>query len=366
LIWQELSLPLLLLGLIGIAFFAQQRRAGRKFVVLLYGTLFFYLILCWVDRFGNWFQVILPAYPLILSGLLPLGLWSMGRLRKIAPWLSSFPLILLAVAIFWRMDASLPAADSRDRPEDIALRRPSLLLDQPLPMDAVLFAEKDDALGLHYLIDIWGIRPDLRVVSSPQANDVLIGGGVVLSPPSAVPLLRSELTLTEPLAIQALTPDWVALYAEKVPETRHPAVRLDRALGDGITLAGYTVEAGPQGTPVLKNQTPTLSLILYWQLEPEATPADWSISVRPLQSGAPLTGADGAPVQQDSIGPVHGLRPFSDLPSGVLIADAYSLPGDESIDGFQVVLYRVIDGGFENLAMVDWTDPHSFDTFHKP
>ena len=58
-------MPILLAGLVGTAML----RGGVR--LLVWGTLLLYLALCWVDRFGNWNQVIMPAYALLLLGLLP-------------------------------------------------------------------------------------------------------------------------------------------------------------------------------------------------------------------------------------------------------------------------------------------------------
>jgi hypothetical protein len=368
LIWQELSVPLLLLGLVGIAWlsrgtktraetdaaFSAPFRGDRRLVFLLYGTLFLYLILCWVDRFGNWFQVILPAYPLILMGLLPVFQGMVKRIGRISHLLSLIPFLLLIGAIVWRIDASLPAADSRHRPEDTALIQPALLLDQPLPYGAVLFAEKEDALGLDYLISIWGIRPDLRIVSSPRASDVLDQGGVVLATWTSTSLLRSEVDVTGPLRLEAATPDWVALNRGDDWEASAPLIRLDRQVGDGITLAGYALQSGPTGEPVLSGMEPSLDLTLYWQVAPGVLPQDWSVSVRALQQSMLITAADGHPIQQDSAGPVHGLRPFSGMQTNEIVADSYRLPGEITLDGFQIVLYRSTEDGFENLAVVEW------------
>src|SRR5690606_34163760 len=103
LIWQELSWPLLLLGLAGIGGF------DRRLRFLLYTTLLFYLAFCWAYRFGNWFQVVLPAYPLILLGVVPpsqrIQRWAA---QQEAPWARSVltlaPLLLLGVALIWRVD----------------------------------------------------------------------------------------------------------------------------------------------------------------------------------------------------------------------------------------------------------------------
>ena len=130
-------------------------------------------------RCGNWYQVILPAYPLILIGVGAAADGWEARYWPRSRWLSYAPLALLAVAIIWRFDASWPRADSHNRPEDTGLARAGILLDQPLPQHAGLFAQVEDALALDSLVNIWGIRPDLRVVSSDADAQTLAADGTL-------------------------------------------------------------------------------------------------------------------------------------------------------------------------------------------
>ncbi len=130
-------------------------------------------------------------------------------------------------------------------------------------------------------------------------------------------------------------------------------------MGDGITLVGYTVQPGPDGAPVFA-APPSLDLTLVWQIDPDAQPSDWSISVRPTVGGNFIpdpAGEGGAILQQDRPGPVAGLLTFSRLPAGVPVADAYRLPNSSGVDGIMVILYRAVAGGFENLAEVRLSIP---------
>lgn len=63
LIAHELTWGVLTIGLIGI-WFLGRRRAG-----LMYFTLIIYLLFSYIDCCGNWFQVFMPMYPLLLLGL---------------------------------------------------------------------------------------------------------------------------------------------------------------------------------------------------------------------------------------------------------------------------------------------------------
>jgi len=207
LIWGELSIPLLVVGLVGIA------RLGRKPAFVLYATLLIYLVFDWMYRCGNWYQVILPAYPLILLGVAAAADWWEARFMP-RRWLAYAPLALLVVAIAWRFDASWPRANSHDRPEDTGLARAALLLDQPLPQGAGLFAPVTDALALDYLVNIWGIRPDLHVVSSSTAGPLLDAGGTVLATLDAAPILLEELVTDSPPIRSPFGADWLALAAQ--------------------------------------------------------------------------------------------------------------------------------------------------------
>ncbi len=340
LIWQELSIPVVALGLLGIG--ALEKRL--RFV--LWGTLALYTLFCWVDRYGNWFQVILPAYPLLLLGVAGLVHRLDGRVIRtgraaraseetdfsVRPRyqydIRNTSLALLVLLILWRGLASLPGADSRDRPDDTGLARPSLLLDQPLPQDAVLFAAKDDAFGLAYLIEIAGVQPNLRIVDNLGANDALAMGGEVLVTTDATSLLLGELTVASP-QVHGWSGDWVELLPQGMAQSREPAVALGKGMGDGIVLQGYTV----------RNEG-RLTVDLFWSVASDARPGDWSISVR---------NEDGS-VQQDSTGPVFGLRPFSSIRPGETVVDAYGLGSAASGDEIVLILYRSLNRGFENLA----------------
>lgn len=343
LIWQELSIPLLLIGLVGIAFLPRQKS------LLLYLTLLLYVLFSWIDRFGNWFQVILPAYPLILIGVAA----ALNRLSDLftgrSELVRSLPAILLIPFIIWRATASLPAANSRNRESDDGLLRPSLLLDQAIPPEGALFAETPDALGLNYLTRIWGLRSDLEVVSRPEAEEVLSRGRPLLVTRSAAPLLLSELA-QKPTYLNGVTPDWVQLGLDP-GETAEPGIALGLALGDGIVLDGLRLLPGPDGAPPRKVQPSPFDIELQWTRTGEIS-EDWAISLR-LGSGSEiLSDEQGRLIQVDVTGPVAGLRPFTTFGLGETVSDSYRLPRNNDADTLQVILYRQTPSGFENLTEV--------------
>lgn len=337
LIWHELSLPLLILGLLGVALL------DRKPALVLYGTFAIYLIFNWMYRCGNWYQVILPAYPLLLLGVaMAFDRWE-AYFTVRTRWLSLAPLVLLFVAIGWRFDASWPEVDSHNRPEDTALDRAAVLLEQPLPQGAGLFAAVDDALALNYLIRIWGLRPDLRVVSSVEAGHMLREARVVLATLDAAAVLLEELPADVQPPRQLFSADWLALGHVTVN------VSLDRQLDvpivDGVALAGYAIARAPTGAPVTQAE-PAVDVTLAWRLE-GPWPPGLGISLRPTAKGAFIPDpSTGGIVQRDASTPAQGLV---EAPPGTLMFDALRVPMPADADGVMLWVYRVIENRFENL-----------------
>ncbi|NJN83484.1 MAG: hypothetical protein HC802_15170 [Caldilineaceae bacterium] len=357
LIWQELSIPILLIGLLGLFLL------DRRLRVLLFGTLAIYLVFNWAYRYGNWFQVILPAYPLLLMGVMAVGdRWQQrigvngtpSRWRQIGGWA---PHLLLILAIGWRLDASLPAADSRNRPEDMDLSRPAKLLGQPLPPGVKLFAALDDALSLQYLSQIWGVRPDVVVVSRREAADALRAQQAVLATWESAGRLADEMPSDLGFEVQGVGPDWVVLAPPGATWPAEPFTPMNHAIAPGITLVGVRTATGPDGAPAANSTETTLDVTLFWRLE-DGWPDGMGISVRPTQQGAFLADprTPGAIVQQDRSGPVHGLLRLGVGSPGRVVADGYRFtlaePLPEGADGVVVIVYRSVDGGFENLAEI--------------
>lgn len=355
LIWHELSLPILLLGLVGIALL------GRQMATLLYGTLGIYLLFCWAYRYGNWYQVILPAYPLILIGAaatvqrLLQYQQEKPRHRVLAgPFLHWLFLLGLIGLVIWRFLLSLPGADSRNRAEDTALERAAQLIAYPLPVGASLFAEVQDALALDYLIHIWQVRPDLRVVSSPVAGEVLRQGEPVFSTWQAATTLRMELPNDLHLAMQSAGPDWVRFAVGADEQMAVPAVIRNDPVTPEVSLVGYTLVATPAPIPSQDALPPTLDITLFWRIVSD-WPEELGISLRPSAGGAflPDPSAGDAILQQDRARPVHGLLEPNGGGGERTVADAYRLPLVGSMDTVTVLLYRRTEGGFEDVARIE-------------
>jgi hypothetical protein len=337
LIWGELSLPLLLIGIVGVALLP------HRLPWILYPTLAIYLLFDWMYRCGNWYQVILPAYPLLLLGAAALLNQAEHRLAASQyPWLRGSVALLLVAAIAWRGATSWPRADSRDRAEDTALARPALLLDQPLPPGAALFAAVEDALGLDYLIHIWGIRPDLHLVSSTAAAAVLRSGQPLLATFAAAPVLLDELPAHLAPMRQVHSPDWLALSLAPSAVITAGMTAVDHPVADGVALLGYAVAPAPSGAPVTA-APPAADVTLFWQLA-DGWPAGLGVSLRPTRGGGFIDDGTGAIIQRDAGAPGQGLAPTSGI-----VRDAQHVPLPAGADGVTLIVYRTTESGFENL-----------------
>ncbi|MEX1020356.1 MAG: DUF2723 domain-containing protein [Litorilinea sp.] len=402
LIWAELSIPLLLAGLIGIAFLP------RRTTFMLYTTLAIYLIFCWAYRLGNWYQVILPAYPFIMLGVA-------GLVARMEKWLDRVELpatgrnicqagilVALALALFWRVDASLPQVNSRNRPEDTALARAAILLTPELPANAALFAAVDDTLALQYLGRIWGLRADIKLLGRDQARAALQAGDTVWVSWDSVQLLLDELWETtavwdagappESLAIFAHSPAWYGIRlnidAPREPisaQTHSRPVRntVQPQLTDRIRLPAYAVGDGPTGAPVTETEGTHIDVTLYWDIEPNQWDTDLRISVRllgidgylvahaepgaqPDPAFAALDRSRPAPLlpQPPQTAPATRLIPLTTSIEGIpTYADPYQfvLADASLVDviALEVILYRTHDGQFENIAVVQMPVAHA-------
>ncbi len=368
LIVEELGWILLFAGLIGLA------AIKRPLPAVLYSTLTLYAIFTWAYRYGNWFQVILPAYPLVLVGagaaierMQSLGAKGAAALlpaprrdRLFSAGLRAAPLAVLIALIVWRAGASLPAANSRNRPQDTALERAAVLIDQPLPQGSALFASVDDVLALQYLIHIWSLRPDLRVISSVQAAQELAGAPVYVTW-DAIPTFLDELNIVPQPSVLAVSPDWFAIIpsafdagASIVPQ---PSVQVDEAVSADVVFNGYRVAPSPSGEPAAKNATESTDLTLYWRLENGHWPEDLAISVRPTQGGDFLFDDSGALLQIDRARPADGLASESASRAPLIVADPYRLPPLPASalrpDGAAVIVYASSADGFADIARID-------------
>ncbi|GIK39682.1 MAG: hypothetical protein BroJett011_35150 [Chloroflexota bacterium] len=373
LMWQELTWPIFIGGLVGLAFL------GKRRAIFLYGTLLIYFVFCWLYRFGNWFQVIIPAYPIFIigvaAGLKRLGEWrtansvtgdEKARRRggedthhasRITLYASRFTLsllpALLIILLFYRFSTNLPRADQSHLPTDTGLDPGwAILADQPAT-PAVISSVFPEQVALQYLTGVWGaasaVYPAHPGDFTPPGgqNDNLshyISRQAVAAAPEAIRLAE-----TYP---QAAGEQLIALWP--APRTELPAavLPLDLSFGDVLKLAGWEqVETAYPLPPDVAGRLPRANwqIALYWQTS-QPLGEDYTVSVRPLVGGQLIHVSETALIQDHQ--PVWGVYPTSRWRPGEVVRDVYalSLPEDLTPEAIQIVVYKTTDTGFENLA----------------
>lgn len=329
----ELTLPVLLLGVGGIALLGR-RRAG-----LLYGVLLFYALFTYIDRFGNWFQVVMPVYPLIVLGLAVLA----HRLFRPSPnWARGLLMLALALLVVHRLGVNFPGADQRDKPQDTGLDPGWTILKDEPPSGAIIGGRYEEILALEYLKGVWGERRDIVMVGAERFKKTLYEkeGHLFLTREGAN-LVLPHLSTFPPLSSEGLT----LIRVRKEPNFISPAIShpLNADYGGKLRLLGYDLLPSEKG----------LHLVLYWQALGKME-TDYSISVRPTRGGE-LTFVGGELLQEDRAHPVWGWYPTSRwLPSQV-VRDDYLIPKQPAYDGLMVLAYWHADGGFKNLGVASFS-----------
>jgi len=330
----ELTPLLMVCGVIGWGLL------GRRYG-LFYGlTALIYLVFGYIDRLGNWYQVLMPLYPLILvgAGVTLARVWPM---HKTALWRGAWVLLLAALVVPKAVE-SFPRVDQRNRPEDTGLQPGERILAAQPPHGAAILGTVDEKLALDYLTLIAGRRPDLRALTTAQAAAWLAQGEVVFITPAAALYAAAETGLS--LRYTAWSSHLLAAAAGRIPDLPERDFRESaRELGDGLWLVGY--HQGPGAHP---GQWDVELVLLAMQ-----TPGqDWALSLRLLDDGTELA-------QQDHPAPALGFEPTSRLRPGERVTDAFrfELPTAVNPTGFRLILYRQLaDGRFVNLSVLDILD----------
>ncbi len=331
LIWEEVSIVLLLVGIAG--WFLK----GRRYALLFGITAIIYFVFSYIDRFGNWYQVIMPMYPLVLLGA---GI-SLARLWRAYParlWRVALTGLLLALIILKFADA-YPRANQRNRADDTGLEPGQVILAGNPPANAAIISSVEEKLALDYLTGIWGQRPDVRAITTRQADSALAAGSPLLVTTSAATYAAEEIGTS--LRYSSWSPDLLLAKTDRLPQSLPAGLaETDQTLGDQLDLVGWLLAPARDEA--------------VWQawvaLRANASPsADWALSVRLLQDGAEIA-------QQDHVAPAAGNTPTSSLNPSEIVLDAFRFeppPGSQP-DGVRLILYRqLVDGAFENLAVID-------------
>ncbi|MCK6626219.1 MAG: DUF2723 domain-containing protein [Anaerolineae bacterium] len=388
---QELTWPVFFGGLVGLAFL------GRRRAIFLYSTLLSYFIFCWLYRFGNWFQVIIPAYPIFIIGAAA-GLkrisheaWANERRREEArtrggeetsrathqceasPWdaprftyhvsrptphfllLTSYSLLLLL--LLYRFSTNLPRADQSHLPADTGLDPGwAILADRPA-LPALISGDFSEQVALQYLHAVWGVAPGLYP-TKPEDFSVSVRVGQADTRSVSYYISRRAAAVV-PEAInqgerypQAAGEQLVALWPAPRREIPATALPLDLRFGETLKLVGW--EKVDPAYPLPDDVAGRLAranwqIALYWQAS-QPLAEDYTVSVRPLVGGR-LISVNGEALIQDHR-PVWNLYPTHRWRPGEIVRDVYalSLPPKVIPESIQVIVYKTTGSGFENLA----------------
>ncbi len=366
LMWQELTWPIFFGGLLGLVFL------GRRRAIFLYATLLIYFIFCWGYRFGNWFQVIIPAYPIIIVGFATLALWvrhslfaTLALRVRHSPFAYSphwsygfaiplFLTLLLMGLLIYRFTASLPRANQQNRPGDTGLDSGwTILADAPI-QPAVISGDFAEQVALQYLSVVWEAAP--RIYPT-DAGDLTLPPGLEEKNLRVYISRRALAAVPEVVQVERIHPQaWgeqlIALWPTPRTELPAEAIPLNINFGHKLALVGW--EQTQAGHPLPETVAQRLTranwqIALYWQAITPLT-EDYTISVRPLAGGQLIT-VDGEAVIQDHQ-PVWGVYPTRRWEPGEIVRDAYalSLPSEVTPEAVQVIVYKTTETGFENLA----------------
>jgi hypothetical protein len=374
---QELTWPIFFGGLAGLAFLSRRR------AIFLYSTLVIYFIFCWLYRFGNWFQVIIPAYPIFIIGVAA-GL-ARGRedartqesnsdfssphrltSHRVTPHASSphrliasrftphALYLLLTVLLLYRFSTNLPRANQSNRPGDTGLDPGwAILADRPTP-PALISGDFPEQVALQYLHTVWGVSPGIYP-TEPGDFTSSIGAGQADTRSVSYYMTRRAAAVapaTVEMYPQAAGEQLIAL--RPTPRTELPATvsALDLPFGEALKLAGWerVDTAYPLPGDVASRLSPAnWQIALYWQTS-QPLKENYTVSVRPLVGGQLIT-VNGEALIQDHQ-PVWDVYPTSRWRPGEIVRDVYalSLPVGLKPEAIQVLVYKTTDTGFENLA----------------
>jgi hypothetical protein len=339
LMWQELTLLVFIGGIVGLLFL------GRRRAIFLGSTLIIYFIFCWAYRFGNWFQVIIPAYPIFTIGFGALAGAISHQARHRLKTGGGPPalryhrpviLLLLGGLVLYQFSTNFEQANQRNRPDDDGLRPGwTILADSPASPGTII-ANFEERLALEYLAAAWGTGKGLTL--SGQTDSAPAGNVEPLYITRKAANMAGELIRN--YSPQAAGEQLILLCPTlntTLPVTAQPAALY---FGDGLQLAGWET---------INTDTGQWQIALYWQATAPIE-GDYTISVRPLVNGEMVV-VSGQPVIQDH-SPVWGHYPTNRWEAGGIVRDIYAvvLPPDTLPTAVQVIVYQSTDAGFENLA----------------
>ena len=245
--------------------------------------------------------------------------------------------------IAFRLTINLPRANQQTLSTDTGLDSGwAILADRP-STPAVIAVNFEEEVALQYLSTVWEVVPEIFPVAPDQFEGYQpnLNGAAVINRYASRAAVAAAPALVQHGHPQAAGAQLIALWP--LPRTEAPPEiqAIAQPIGDQLTLIGWERVTHPW----------LWQIALYWQA-PAPLPADYTVSVRPLVAGQ-LIQVDGEPLIQDHR-PVWGLYPTSRWQPGEIVRDVYalSLPDDTVPNAVQIVVYKAMESGFENLGEV--------------
>jgi hypothetical protein len=311
----------------------------RRYRILFVLTAAIYLGFIYIDRFGNWYQVIMPLYPLVLLG----SAGALSDLWQRFPyhlWRIALTMVLIAM-ILLKFGESYQRVNLRNRPDEVGLVPGWEIIKQSPPQDAAIIASEEEKLALDYLTNIWEVRPDIITISPKAAGEALAQGRPLLVTATAAGYAATESGL--PLRYTAWGPTLLLAEINHLPDLSMDDFALVAApLGDGLVLAGFQVLAHEA------HSSWWVRLALQAKRPPKY---DWAISVRLLAQGQEIA-------QNDHASPALGATPTTSLQPGETVFDIFAFdlpPATPTPDALRIIIYRQMeDGSFDNSAILDF------------
>jgi hypothetical protein len=277
--------------------------------------------------------------------------------RSQPQWYRAGVLLGLGLLAASRLVDPDPRAFQHNRADDDALRPGQALLADSPDQNATIIGNGDQFVSLEYLTEIWGVRSDVRAARLSEA------GGLLQKAVQPLYVTRETLPLvlqqaSGSLHLSSHGVELVEVRFKPIRELPKSAKSINAHFGDSLQLVAYQCEENNpmgRGETIRPKEARQLVVTLFWQTRNKLE-QDWSVSVRPLLDGQ-LLSREGNVLQVDAANPVGGFYPISRWMPGEIVRDDYAIPlaPDQAYNGIQIVVYRALPQGFENLGVAKLT-----------
>jgi hypothetical protein len=359
LLFSQMGLAALLLGLLGWLRWPQQPRRWTMLALVLGANLLFAIGYKTAD-------VDVLYLPITMVWLLAASAGLSWLLERLAAWLESLDLrsgpvwqavltgLLAVVVLLQPLLSTVRTLESKTRPQTCAevlavgetpaftpkrsdawnaLNCGLAMLDQDLPPQSTVVGLQGEITLLRYLQMDRGLRPDVRLIDADREDERLAVVDAELAAGRAVFVTRELPGLAERYSLSAAGPlvrVWPAGAAEAPPLDQNP----NGAFGDALRLEGFELRQIPaQGAQWLRLSAAFRVI--------DAVGEELKVSAR-------LLGPDGEVVASIDAVPVHWAYPTTAWRAGETVQDVYdfALPENTDIAALSplLIVYRAGDG----------------------